>query len=342
MMKVAAFPAFKRKENPYQILLYKAMQANGIEVAEFNSKNILLRNFSIVHIHWPESNKLRKTIFYGIFYMVAFNFLLRVAKIKGARVVWTVHNLQPNIRKFSFLEALHFGLFTKAVDALIFMNRSGVEKIFGKYPVLQNKPYKIIPHGHYKNWYPNKITRSEARRFFNLPETDNVFLVLGEIKPYKGLENLIEAFRKFQCTSYKLFIAGNVQDLSYKEKIERLIGEDERINFNAGFIANEKLQYYFNASDVVLLPYTSMLNSGALLLSLSFNKTIAMPYFDSLSEIEDEYRDWLLTYDTLDKYVFEKALLKSKQNSGKEINMQKRNWDVIAFETIAFYKSILK
>lgn len=340
-IRVAAFPAFKRKENPYQVLLYNAIQSAGdAKVDEFTWKHILFHSYHIIHVHWPESNKLRKTRLTAISYIIAFNTLLLISKWKGAKVIWTVHNLQSHEKKFPLLNHLQFYLFTKMVDGIIMMNQSVVQQITSKYIVLKNKPFKQIAHGHYKDWYENKISTLDARALFKLSNTHKVFLTLGNIRPYKGLEALIESFKQTNDPSYKLIIAGKAdKDMRlYKNKLEQLINNDERIIFRPVFIADDELQYYFNAADVVMLSYTKALNSGVLLLALSFNKTIAMPYFESMIQLQEEFKEWVYTYNNLDNSVYECALQKAEINQGKSTDMTNGNWNNIALQTIEFYK----
>ncbi len=339
-MKIAAFPAFRTKQNPYQNLLYSAMQKHDIVVKEFNWKNVLFDSFDIVHIHWPESNKLRKTILIAISYIIAFNILLKATKLKGAKVVWTTHNIQSHEKKFPLLEKIHFKFFTKMADGVIAMNEPTIDKIKNQYPAFNNKPFIVIPHGHYKEWYKNDISFIDARTRFNLSVNDKVFLILGQLRPYKGLETVITYFKQAAHLQYKLLIAGK-EIPSYKESLEALIDNNNRIIFRPGFIADDALQNYFNAADVVILPYNDMLNSGVLLLALSFNKTILMPYFETMAELTEQYADWIVTYSVLSDAVLEKALVKAASNKNKKTNMQNLDWNIIADKTVRFYKSLL-
>lgn len=343
-MRIAAFPAFKSKQNPYQFLLYTAMQLMGkIEIEEFNWKNIIRNKYDIVHIHWPESNKLKKHFAIAFLYSVAFILLLKIAKARGAQLVWTIHNIQTHEENFPLLERIHFSAFTNMVDGFIAMNEEAVKAAMKVYPVLKHKPYNIIPHGHYKDFYKNETSLSEARYFFNLNEADKVFLVLGNIRPYKGLERLLQQFREFGDQSYRLLIAGKVDKemLQYKRILERIKDNDNRIMFRFEFVEDDHLQYYLNAAEVVLLPYKAILNSGVLLLALSFNKTIAMPAFNNLSSLQEKYHQWIYIYKDLKEGDFANALEKSKQNQNKVVEMIDESWNKIAADTIQFFKSIL-
>lgn len=343
-MRIAAFPAFKSKENPYQVLLYTAMQSVGkVKIEEFNWKNIIRNKYDIVHIHWPESNKLKKHFAIASLYSIAFILLLKISKARGAKLIWTIHNIQTHEKNFPLLERIHFKAFTNMVDGFIAMNKEAVEVAVKAYAVLKDKPHKIIPHGHYKEFYKNEISPSKARQFFDFGEADKVFLVLGNIRPYKGLEKLLHQFRQLNDKSYKLLIAGKVDKemLHYKSTLERIKADDKRIIFRFEFVKDDDMQYFLNAADVVLLPYKSMLNSGVLLLALSFNKTIAMPVFDNLGSLQKKYHPWIYTYKDLAENDFVNAMEKSKQNLNNVVEMIDENWNKIATDSIQFFKNIL-
>jgi len=71
-MKIAAFPGLRANPNPYQKLLYTAIVKQNHIVEEFTWKNILLKKYHIIHIHWPESNKFRKNniVGFSLFFFV--------------------------------------------------------------------------------------------------------------------------------------------------------------------------------------------------------------------------------------------------------------------------------
>lgn len=57
------------------------------------------------------------------------------------------------------------------------------------------------------------------------------------------------------------------------------------------FVAEQKLDYEINESDVIILPYRSISQSGVLLLSLYFKKPIITSDLPSFKETLKGYRD---------------------------------------------------
>jgi len=269
-----------------------------------------------------------------------FNTLLIIAKLKGARVIWTVHNLHSHENKFPKLEAFHFDIFIRMVNAVIAMNPSTLKHLPLKYPRIKNIPVKVIPHGFERSWYPNNVSTANARAALQLQPADKVFLLLGQLRPYKKPEILIHHFKENPQYPYKLIIAGNTKE-DYKQKLQTLIGEDNRILLHPTYIADKDVQLYFNAADVVWLPYIE-LNSGVMLLALSFNKTLLMPYAEDNEDLLNAYPDWIISYTDLNAQTLSNALQRAQQNIHKQADLESRNWNTIANQTIEFYNAVLQ
>jgi glycosyltransferase involved in cell wall biosynthesis len=144
----------------------------------------------------------------------------------------------------------------------------------------------IVPHGNYIGYYPNKISRAEARHKLGLPEKAFVYLFLGLLRPYKGLEDLFNAFNNLKDPNTFLLVAGRVFGINnYESKLKNLTQSDPRINLVMEFIPDDAIQIYLNACDFFVLPYKNITTSGALALALSFGKPVIAPSLASFPEI---------------------------------------------------------
>ena len=93
------------------------------------------------------------------------------------------------------------------VDAFIVLSESSVKQTVVLNPWLQRLPYRVIPHGHYRGIYPDTL-REEARRRLGLRTDERVILWFGKIKRYKGLPELIAAFREVRLSNVRLLVVG--------------------------------------------------------------------------------------------------------------------------------------
>ena len=135
-----------------------------------------------------------------------------------------------------------------------------------------------------------------------------VLLFIGQIRTYKGLDHLVAAYRalKSRNSSLRLLIAGQPVRMP-PAALEALAQVDPGIRIEARRIADEELQLFFAASDVTVLPYSSVLTSGTAYLSLSFGTPVIAPRAGLLSEvIEDGFNGFL--YPVADQFHLELAL----------------------------------
>jgi D-inositol-3-phosphate glycosyltransferase len=106
---------------------------------------------------------------------------------------------------------------------------------------------------------------------------EKTILFFGALRPSKGLEYLVAAFKRLtgESNKYRLIIAGERKKgfEAYVDSIRATIQKD----FTSGEVI-EKVQYvpdadtelYFKAADVLVLPYTKVFQSGVLFLAYSF------------------------------------------------------------------------
>ena len=81
----------------------------------------------------------------------------------------------------------------------------------------------IVPHGHYLGYYPNTVSRGEARAALSLPADAFVFVCLGLLRPYKGLEELLPAFRSLPERDLVLLLAGKPGSKNYLSALQALV-----------------------------------------------------------------------------------------------------------------------
>ena len=143
-----------------------------------------------------------------------------------------------------------------------------------------------VPHGNYIRYYSNNVSKSKARERLCLNNDNFVYLFLGLIRPYKGIEDLIDTFLKISNTNTRLLIAGRVFGIiNYESKLKELTKNNCRIKLFLDFIPDEDIQVFLNACDVFVLPYKDITTSGAAYLALSFGRPLIAPLIASFPEV---------------------------------------------------------
>jgi glycosyltransferase involved in cell wall biosynthesis len=108
---------------------------------------------------------------------------------------------------------------------------------------------------------------------------------LGTIRAYKGIERLVEVFRRIPDEDLVLVIAGKPWHTMPESQIQAFSQGDRRIVLVPQYIPDTELQTYYKAADAVVLPYTNVLSSGSALLAMSFGRPVIAPAVGCLSEL---------------------------------------------------------
>jgi glycosyltransferase involved in cell wall biosynthesis len=195
--------------------------------------------------------------------------LRRIKRNKHTKIVCIADNIFPH-EKFP-LEKLLTTYFIKPVDSFITMS----EKVLSDLHQLnKNKPAQFIPHPLYDN-FGEKISKEEARNTLGINKEDKVVLFFGFIRKYKGLDILLEAFKKViaaqKIADLKLLIAGEFYDdeNNYQPLLNDPLIKNHLI-LHTHFIANSEVKYYLCAADCVIQPYRSATQSGVTPLAYHF------------------------------------------------------------------------
>jgi len=347
-MRILASPAFANKKiNPYNALLYSGIKAitrahTKNSVHEYSHKKAIFEKFDIVHFHWPDGYINQKSIFKSMQRSLTLALILIIVKLKGTKIVWTVHNVAPH-DAFHPKYSKHFmQWFARQCDGLIFMNEESKATFFNLYSCKENIRYAIIPHGHYRNSYPAAIDKSLAKSKLHLPQDKQVLLFFGMIKPYKNIDVLMELFTQARLFDYVLVIAGNTDSPELKERLKQL-AKSPNIHLFLQFIPDDKLHIFLSAADAVILPYKTILNSGALLLALSFNKPVIAPHIGAFVSLQQELgRKWIYSYaNNLEVSSLKNALRHLEaQDRNEPCPLENYDWDKIATSTLAFYRQL--
>jgi len=143
------------------------------------------------------------------------------------------------------------------------------------------------------NAFPDtELTPTEAKRRLGLTHDEKVILFFGRIRPYKGIEYLLDAFRLLladEQTKYRLIVAGEAKKGSeeYLDEIQQSVKRDfdhGQVILRIQFIPDEEMELYFKGADVLVLPYKEIFQSGVLFLAYSFGLPVVATDVGSFRE----------------------------------------------------------
>ncbi len=218
--------------------------------------------------------------------------LLAYYKLLGKKLVLTAHNVNTAARDEvdSALNRLSLRIQYSLADHIFVHTEKMKEEMLRDFPAPASK-VSVIPFG-INNTLPNTaLTGVEARQRLGLGRAEKVILFFGNIAPYKGVEYLASAWAEIAPTmgDARLVIAGRLkaQDASYWDKIHQTLatgGFGNRVLEKIEYIPDSDVEIYFKAADVLILPYTTIFQSGVLFLGYSFGLPVIAADVGSLKE----------------------------------------------------------
>lgn len=334
---------FKPKDNTkWYYKIYRSLR--GLEYIKDIVKLLIflkIKKPEIVHIQWMEIPRVDIQ-------------LVKILKKMGFKVVFTAHNILPheNGHKYSKI----YKKIYSSVNKIIVHSQSDKITLSSCFEI-DEKNIRVVPHGNFDIYILNKdLSKKEAREKLGLPKEDvKIVLFFGLIRPYKGLEILLDAWwqitRKDVNFNAHLVIAG--KKLMSIDNIMAKLNEEgtlSKVTFHNCFIPFDEVQYYFRASDLVVLPYIKTYNSGVIQIAYSFGLPVVASRTGGLPEVVEDDASGFLVEPANSKElatIIVKALTDEKKlfemgKYAKYLSDSKYSWKQIANQTTKLYRDIFQ
>lgn len=271
--------------NKYQILLYGAAARHrhtvvGVTKVE-DLELVAWPGPVVLHAHWFAGMFRSATSEHEAMQILAQNCarILAFRERTGARLIWTAHNVFPHGNKFpeTFKALRRWTL--EHFDAIHVMDETHV-------PILEEAYEKkierffVVPHMTYGGTVLDSVDPVAARAWLRLPQDAFVFAYFGSLQAYKGLDKFLEAFDDCRRKSSKpmaAVIGGIPGDDDTSANLQSRWGLDQDVRLLPRKILDHEIQYLHRAADVMVLPYSETLNSGAALMAASFRMPFITP-----------------------------------------------------------------
>jgi glycosyltransferase involved in cell wall biosynthesis len=350
-LRILAWPAFKN-HGAYNVLLYGHMQELGATVEEFSAWRVLSRRYDIVHLHWPEYCVNGRGALASLFWSCSLFGAICWVRIRGGKVVWTVHNLQSHQQEHPVMERYFWRILTALVNAFISLTDTGFEQARQRHPALGTKRGFVIPHGNIRDAYPGiEILREEARLRLGIAQSARVVGFFGSVERYKGITELMEAFSALEDPRAILCVAGKSY-LSPQERkhIEHIASHDRRVLLQLKYVPDAEVACYIRAADLVVLPFREILNSGSAVLALSLDRPVLVPAKGAMMELQQfAGAEWVRLYSreltsmTLQQHL--DAAIEGAARRGRcralESGWAGLDWKDLAQLTLNAYQSVI-
>jgi glycosyltransferase involved in cell wall biosynthesis len=207
----------------------------------------------------------------------------------GGRLVWTVHNVLPHDARYVEHEIRVAALLAAHADLVHVMSEVTAESASPYYRLDPDRTV-CIPHSSYLGVYPDWVSREGARRRLGVLPSEKVLLALGQIRPYKGLDRLLDFVENavYDDPTLRLLVAGPVGRHPHAEALVARLASMPRTISRGRRVRDDHLQVWLRAADLAVLPYTGILNSGSFLLAETFGLPVVATRAGALASRDGE------------------------------------------------------
>jgi glycosyltransferase involved in cell wall biosynthesis len=184
---------------------------------------------------------------------------------------------------------------------------------------LSGRPVLVVPHG------PFEHHRAQRR-----PGEDGVcrLLFFGTIRPYKGLEHLVEAFNALsphEAGDYRLTVVGETWE-GWTLPLDLIEASPyrDRITLVNRYVSDDEVTGFFAEADVVVLPYLRSSASGPLHIAMSNGLPVVVTSVGGLTEAAADYEGAILV-EPGDPAALAEALRKARARTG-DVYVERHSW----------------
>lgn len=273
-------------------------------------------------------------------------------RVSGWKICLTIHNVRPRHSEPVFLQRLIYRWMCSLCHRVIIHSRKAMEEAIALYRVPKEK-ITVLPHGNYAFFVKEstKRTAREAKEALGIPHRNKAVLFFGAIRPNKGLDVLLRAMSKIteRMPNITLLIIGEpCEDYRrYRSLIEALALRGHIIE-KLGYVPNDDIPIYFEAADLVALPYKEVTQSGVLQLAYAFSKPVVATRTGGFEEtVESGKNGYLVPSNDVTALASAIEAILSDDGRRESMGRQSRllceteySWDAIARKTRALYASI--
>ncbi|MDQ4041399.1 MAG: glycosyltransferase family 4 protein [Actinomycetota bacterium] len=258
----------------------------------------------------------------------------------GVPRVFTSHNVLR--RGSGRLRERAARLVSARADAIVAHTDAGARALVGRFGADPQRVH-MIPHGAF-----DYLARQEQEAPLpaDLAEVEGpVVLCFGIVRPYKGVDVLVEAFREIEGA--ELWVVG--RPWMSLEPLVRAAGRSKsRVRFVERFVSEPEIPAFFRRADLVVLPYRRIDQSGVLYTALAFGKAMVLSDVGGFSEIGRVHgaarlvppEDPAALRETLAELLADPAARAALEERAAGAAAGPFSWDHIGRRTLALYEEL--
>jgi glycosyltransferase involved in cell wall biosynthesis len=275
--------------------------------------------------------------------LVDYPFIRRLRRI--APLVLTVHDTDPfNGNPAAQLQRRGVTSSYAAFDRLIVHTTQGRARLVRE--GVAEERLAVLPHG-----LLGASAGNQRHYTAGAQQRPLTFLLFGKIKPYKGLDLLVEAFGRIApdlAAGARLRVVGKpYMDLGPIEARIKQLGLDGKVVIEPGFIRDEDIPELFDQSTVAVFPYREIEASGVLALAIAHGRPIlasriggfAETVADSVHGLLVEPGDVAALSAAMSRFLADQAFTAACGRAVQRLSNEIPSWQEIARLTVEVYQA---
>jgi glycosyltransferase involved in cell wall biosynthesis len=221
-----------------------------------------------------------------LYWQPSFGYMAQRLRKHGVKVVFLCHNLSDHdttpLRRWISESC------SKFADGYIVHNADTANRLATIHPGV---PVLTRQHPVYRHFPQAEVTLPKRGRL--------ELLFFGMIRPYKGVDVLLEALGQLQDDEVYLTIAGDLwgKSVDIGELLEKTGARNVELHLE--YVTQEVAAEYFERADVVVLPYRSATASGVAAVAYEFETPVLATSVGGLrDQVVDGKTGWLVEPDS--------------------------------------------
>lgn len=228
------------------------------------------------------------------------------------------------------------------MDAVIAHSEHGAERLRAQVGLDPGR-VRVIHHGAFD--YLTRLPEEKPLPDELAGAEGPVILFFGLLRPYKGIDTLLDAFRRVDGA--ELWVVGNPR--MELEPLRRLAAEAPgRVRFLTRFIEDAEIPALMRRTDIVVLPYRDAEHSGVLYAALAFGKPLVLSAVGGFPEVAEQGAARLIPPENPVALAAELKELVDDESARTELGRAAAvaatgsySWDEAARKTLALYEDLL-